>query len=58
MVNLPRAQGGRHMQDKLTGHLVADAGVGGAAAVTAKSNASRSSFAAQAADWDGACAVY
>jgi len=46
------------MQDELTGRLVADAGVGGAAAVTAKSNASRSLFAAQATDWDGACAVY
>ena len=46
------------MQDELTGRIVADAGVGGAAAVTAKSNASRSLFAAQATDWDGACAVY
>ena len=45
------------MQDKLTGHLVADAGVG-AAALTANSNASCSSFAAQAADWDGACPAY
>ena len=46
------------MQDELTGRIVADAGVGGAAAVTAKSNASRSSFAAQAADWGGACVAY
>jgi hypothetical protein len=46
------------MQDELTGRLVADAGVGGAAALTANSNASRFSFAARAADWDGACAVY
>jgi hypothetical protein len=44
------------MQDELTGRLVADAGVGGAAA--ANSNASRSWFAARATDCDGARAVY
>jgi hypothetical protein len=44
------------MQDELTGRLVADAGVGGAAA--ANNNASRSLFAAQATDRGGACAVH